>query len=336
MLKEPPARKAVHRKSDTLEELLAKVNGLLADSEARVLAGFRGPVHPVVLIVGAPRSGTTLLLQWLASTGKFAYPTNLLSRFYGAPYIGALIQEMLTKHDFRGEIFDLRPEIPFESRLGKTRGVLAPNEFWYFWRRFFHFGEIQKLTEEELRTVDVDTFLAEIAAVESVFAKPFAMKGMIAQWNLSFLDRSFPRVLFLHIRRRPLENARSLLDARRDYFGDERAWYSFKPPEYGDLTGLEPLEQVTAQVFWTNRAVEEGLAGVAPDRKLAVSYEDFCEDAAGVWKKLAEKLSSQGYDPGSYAGPRSFTPPLGNVVTEAEKRRVVQTWGDLSGEKLDV
>ena len=38
----------------------------------------------VVLVVGGPRSGSTVMMQWLASSGVFAYPSNLLSRFYRA------------------------------------------------------------------------------------------------------------------------------------------------------------------------------------------------------------------------------------------------------------
>ena len=56
--------------------------------------------------MGNPRSGTTLFIQWLGISGYLAYPTNLLSRFYGVPCIGAKIQLMLTKHDSNNDLFD--------------------------------------------------------------------------------------------------------------------------------------------------------------------------------------------------------------------------------------
>src|SRR5689334_1008692 len=87
------------RRNSKLEELLRETNQLLAPSEAAAVADFRMPRFPVVLIVGAARSGSTVTMQWLAQTGTFAYPTNLLSRFYGAPSIGARIQQILTKYD---------------------------------------------------------------------------------------------------------------------------------------------------------------------------------------------------------------------------------------------
>ena len=38
--------------------------------------------RPIILILGCARSESTLLLQLLAESGAFAYPTNFLSRFY--------------------------------------------------------------------------------------------------------------------------------------------------------------------------------------------------------------------------------------------------------------
>ena len=96
-------------------------------------------------------------MQWLANTGAVAYPTNILSRFFGAPVIGAQIQLLLTdpRYNFRDEIHDFNGTISFHSDIGKTRGALNPNEFWHFWRRFLPFGELDWLPDEELfRVVD--------------------------------------------------------------------------------------------------------------------------------------------------------------------------------------
>src|SRR5690606_4732592 len=130
--------------------------------------------------------------------------------------------------NFRNELFDLAASSStYSSVLGKTQGALAPNEFWYFWRRFFPFGEIQRLEPEVLARVDDRGFLAELAAIESVQDKPFAAKGMILNWNLTYLDALLPKALFLHVVRDPLMTAQSLLEARQKFFGRMDAWYSF-------------------------------------------------------------------------------------------------------------
>src|SRR5690606_6790054 len=130
-----------------------------------------------IFVVGALRSGTTLLTQWLADSGMVAYPTNLLSRFYAAPLVGAKIQLLLTdpRYNFRNEILDFNGEINFSSENGKTQGALAPNEFWYFWRRFLPFDEFDYMPPEELRQrANLEGFRDELNALANIFNKPFA------------------------------------------------------------------------------------------------------------------------------------------------------------------
>ena len=151
-----------------LEKLLAELNTLLGNAEDQVLEDFHHPRFPLVMVVGAPRSGTTLMMQWLANSGAFAYPSNLLSRFYQAPYIGAKIQQLLTdpRFAFRDELQEWRQMEPnWENELGKTSGTLAPNEFWYFWRRFFSYPDVQFLDDAALAQVDIPTLAAELDAL---------------------------------------------------------------------------------------------------------------------------------------------------------------------------
>lgn len=292
------------RRNQSLEEMLQHINGLLQPVESGIISGYKSPRYPTVLIVGCARSGSTLLLQWLANLGVFAYPTNLLSRFYAAPYVGALIQRLLTDpaYNFNNEILDFNSPIDFRSNLGKTQGALAPNEFWYFWRRFFEFDELQELSPDALARVPIDDFVAELAALEHAFRKPLAMKAMILNWHLPFLAQALEKVLFLHIKREPLYNAQSLLEARQKYYGDTHFWYSFKPPEFQLLKDLEPHQQVAGQVFFTNAAIERGLKHLPAAKWLAVSYEDFCAAPESTYRSIRQRMEAQGYNLPDFPG----------------------------------
>jgi len=315
--------------------LLKEVNGLLGPVEAQAVSSFKKSQYPLILIVGCARSGTTLLLQWLASLGYFCYPTNMLSRFYGAPYIGAKIQLMLTKYDFKKEIFDFQEEVPFASTLGKTRGALAPNEFWYFWRRFFQYGEIQYLTEQELQAIDSRQYIAELAAIEDVFDKPLAMKGMIINWNIPFVSSILDKVLFIHVKRAPFHNMQSFLEARQKFYGDIKAWYSFKPVEYPDLKDLDPFEQVAGQVYYTNRAIEDGLSGVGESRRLEVCYEEFCMNPQQVFHQIADKLALQGYElEKTYPGPERFENVNEQRLSEKDGEKLKAAYKKFSGVEI--
>ncbi|MEX2600471.1 MAG: sulfotransferase [Balneolaceae bacterium] len=302
-------RNKVHKRDPDLEEILSLLNQTLDDDEKSLTKEFIRPVRPVLFIVGNARSGSTLLYQWLASTGLFGYPSNIISRFYQAPYIGALIQKTFTDYDRHGELFGSEA-LTCRSTLGKTAGALSPHEFWYFWRRFFRFGEIQYLTGEELRQVPSGRFLSELAALEHSFGKPMLLKGMILNRNLSYLNRLIDQVLFLHIRREEIQNMASLYHARIDYFGTPGKWYSFKPPEYPVLKNMTLYEQLAGQVVLTNRAIEQQFAEFPKRSTLTIHYEELCRNPEKVYHDIQNSMELLGNpirEP--YRGSASFELP---------------------------
>jgi len=302
-------RTASFCRNELLEKLLAELNLDLQPSEQRLIQSYQGIEslsHPLILVMGPLRSGTTLFMQWLANTGLVAYPANLLSRFYQAPIIGAKIQLLLTnpRFNFRDELGEFIQQAEYRSENGKTKGVLAPNEFWYFWRRFLAEPGRDVWTDEELRqTMDTRTMLAELAGMMDVFQKPFAAKGMLFNYNIPFLDSIFDKVLFVQIKRDPVTNVASVLEARKRQLGDEVAWYSFKIPEFDQLQGLDPITQSAGQIHYINQAVTQGLTKVDESRKLIVQYEEFCNSPQPVFERLMEKL---GMSDGRYIGAERF------------------------------
>lgn len=291
------SRTTVFRRNEVLEKLLAELSSDLQPAEERLMSQYQQLKmrYPLVVVLGPLRSGTTLFMQWLANTGLVAYPTNLLSRFYQTPIIGAKIQLLLTdpRYNFRDELGEFVQQAEYKSENGKTKGVLAPNEFWYFWRRFLAEPGRDVWTDDELRkSTDTKTMLAELAGIMDVFQMPFAAKGILFNYNIPFLDSIFDKALFVQIKRDPVANVASVLDARRRQLGSEAAWYSFKIPEYDTLRDLEPITQSAGQVHYINRAVTEGMAKVAEQKKLIVQYESFCANPSFVFNQFIEKLGA--------------------------------------------
>lgn len=122
-------------RNNRLECALKELEQLLGPGKLIAEKGLTAPDLPTLFVIGAPRSGTTLSMQVLASCGAFAYPSNLLSRFYSAPYIGSLIQRITIDPDY-----DYKDEMSgglggcqaFSSEVGKTKGAVQPSEFWCF------------------------------------------------------------------------------------------------------------------------------------------------------------------------------------------------------------
>ena len=279
-----------------LETLLEDLNSNLACANKNYLKDTAERFTKIFL-VGPHRSGSTLFMQWLANSGLVAYPTNLLSRFFGAPLVGAKIQQLLTdpRYNFRNEILDFNAEINFSSDNGKTMGALAPNEFWYFWRRFLPFDELDYMPPDELRNkANLTGLRNELNALANIFEKPFAMKAMIMNQNIPELAEQFEKSLFIWIHREPVFNIQSALEARIRQYGDISTWYSFKIKEYPQLKELNPLESVAGQIAATNRAIAQGLAELPDDKKLVIPYEDFCQQPEYYFNEIISRVLAQG------------------------------------------
>ena len=292
----PENRTEKYARVSALEALLKDLNGNLASANENYLEDSAEQFSKIFLM-GPHRSGSTLFMQWLANSGLVAYPTNLLSRFFGAPLVGAKIQQLLTdpQYNFRNEILDFNSEINFSSDNGKTKGALAPNEFWYFWRRFLSFDELDYMPPDELQQkANLPGFRDELNALANIFEKPFAMKAMIMNQNIPELAEQFDKPLFIWIRRDPIFNIQSALEARKRQYGDINTWYSFKIKEYPHLKGLDPLESVAGQIAAINGSVEQGIADLPDHKKLVVQYEDFCKRPEYYFNEIIRRLVERG------------------------------------------
>jgi LPS sulfotransferase NodH len=296
-------RQPEHRRNAELEAALGLLNTYLQNARGQLDRPER-PVKPVVFIVGCARAGSTILFQSLAASGVFAYPSNIMSRFYRDPYVGALIHRILHDLDDRREIFtDQEHALRFESLLGKSKGAASPHEFWYFWRSYFKFGAVQSELLHAPDARERHALISDIAGIEEVFGKPVLMKAMELNWHIPLLRELFPNSVFLFNHRDMLNNAISLLKARIIHGGSEKGWYSYKPEEYAMISELPPWEQVVAQVWFTERAVRRGLEGIPTEDVQEVAYADLCRDPMGVHERIRQRVGRIG----KYEGPKSFT-----------------------------
>lgn len=309
-LRDNDKRTAAFQRNINLEILLKELSQYLGPLELEIEKRFVAPSMPPLFLVGNPRSGTTVLIQFLSLTRQFAIPTNLLSRFYYAPYLGAKIQQLMTdrRFDYKGELTDFTGFFDLSSSLGSTSGALAPHEFIHFWRRFLPNYDLEFLKEKQLCYVNKDGLRKGIAAIEYVFEKPFAAKALILQYNLDLLLSIFTKCLILYVMRKPLFIMQSILKAREAHYGNREIWWSVKPKEYELLKDMDVYHQIAGQVYFTELAIEKGLRTIPAANQLMVQYEDFCKEPAMVYEQIRTKYSTLGFElKPEYTGPVSFT-----------------------------
>lgn len=297
------------RPNENLDNLIKELSGLLSPVQNSLQKKYKSNKYPFLFLVGSPRSGTTLFLQWLASLNLFSYPTNVLNRFAYAPYIGAQIQKILFDRtfDYSGEFGDINSSISFSSNLGKTKGALATNEFQHFFRNYMDNFTPQYLNRKEIQNVDFVGIKQGLSSIEAVFDKPFAVKFMMLQFNLEIAFKTMQNSIFTYIKREPIFNMQSLLLARQKYYGDRNVWWSVKPKEINKLTRMDSYNQIAGQVYFTNKAIEESLMEMPAGNKVEILYEDFCQSPEKYYHIIREKYNLHDYElPVDYHGISSF------------------------------
>lgn len=324
-------QKTYFSKNPDLERLLQRLNGALAAAEKIDEAPAEQP-FPLILVVGSPRCGTTLCMQWLAATKAVAVPTNILSRLYAAPAVALMIQKVLfdPAYGYRDE-FECLHEIsrrvqPFASDLGKTSGPLNHNSFFYFWRRFAPGLGLAGMTADQRAAFETSDFGEEIKRVIAEAGSPFAMKGLLVQYDLVSVARQVARLLVVHVVREPLANMASLLRARERIHGNEEKWWCSKPPGWESVAGLAPQLQVAAQVQLCNAAIESQMNLLGENHCLRISYEDLCQRPEAIWSQLVNALRRYYPIDSTYHGPSHFKATTINRLEQDEQKRLSDAW----------
>ncbi|CAB3650511.1 MAG: sulfotransferase [Achromobacter pulmonis] len=270
------------------EQRVAQMNQLLLPAQAALERDAPEPAQPIVLVIGAPRAGTTLAGQMLAATGGFAYASNFLARFWQTPAVGAIIEQALKIRDNDG--------IDFSSTHGVTKGWSNSHEFGYYWSAWFDRGQAtHRLTPAQLAQIDAVAVRRSLGALEAVRQLPFVFKNNTwCTLQASYLAQTLPTSLFVVCRRNPLFIAQSILMARRERYGDEKQWWSVRPSTYETITQYSPHQQVVFQALEIQREMDDELRQVAPHRLIHAPYERLCAEPRHIIAEVVERCESSG------------------------------------------
>lgn len=200
-----------------------------------------------IFIVGAPRSGSTILYQIITNTFDILYPDNLVEYFHRNFYFGFWLSNLL---------FKKKPHNCFSSNYGKTNncGLHAPNEcgaFWYRWlpqdRHFCIRDDISPKEKLELKQ--------NIFSIINKHQKPILFKNLNAGQRLDLIHSFAPDAKIIFIKRNPLYTAQSIYKAKRRLKISPNKWWSIKPKNYLELENLPPVEQIVKQVFYIEKQI---------------------------------------------------------------------------------
>ncbi len=84
----------------------------------------------IILVIGNYASSTTLWLQILTTLFKLNYINNISSKFFKCILFGQVVNKVLN-------LINIKLNSNFYSHDGVTKGLMEPNEFGWYWRKFF-------------------------------------------------------------------------------------------------------------------------------------------------------------------------------------------------------
>lgn len=284
-------RLASVRKDPEDEAFLAALNAALKDAPLPAPAPSATlETLPLIYIVGAPRSGTTLLSQVLSRALPVGYVNNLIARFWSRPAAGIRLSRMLLPDGGR-------EYITFDSRHGVSAGIGGPHEFGQFWRSWLGLDRAvtHHPTRAQLQTLDAaglrHTLRNEILANVNAAV---VFKNVICGFHAPWLTDVHPASLFVNIERDLAATCASVLAARMERYGSYDAWWSLKPSTYAEVAALgDPCEQVVRQVLDCRRDMRAAL-GAQNVRAVTVTYEELCRAPQAVLGRVCQATRGLG------------------------------------------
>jgi hypothetical protein len=237
--------------------------------------------HPAVFIVGAPRSGTTIVYQHLVNRFHFSYFSNISKRL--SPF--AIPSALIGKFFFRFEPTQ-------SSRFGITDGAMGPSDGWGIFHRWF--------PRNGTRTQGTVHALHELKNIvriyEKLFDAPFINKNNANALRIRDLAALFPDAVFVHVHRSPIQTVFSLLEARRKQNIGADQWWGPIPPDLIDCQFESEEARVVRQVAGLENAIRNSLKVVQEGRRISVSYESFCQDPTWLCERIEAFYTNTGYE----------------------------------------
>lgn len=280
------------------------------------------PKYRVVFIIGAPRSGTTLLYQALVSRFRFGYFDNISGRLYLAPGLGLYLSRLARlRRTFTSS---------FHSSHGSAKGLFEPNEAAHFWKRWFP-DEAHYISWEKVKTMDLTYMTTVVRTLSRIAGAPFLFKRVYNSVRLSALSSALPEALFVVCHRDTLEIARSMLNSRKMSNTDLNAWWGVKPKRYDNFEDRPWSEQIAAQIYDIYSQIAEDARRIGSNRFYHIHYSELCENPRVVIEQVGRFVESHGFsleEQGTL--PERFRKSSGGKSTEDEDHLLISALADLA------
>jgi hypothetical protein len=250
--------------------------------EQRWLPQMAAPIrrHPLLLVIGPPRSGSTLASQILAAHLKVSYLPNLCNVLPSAPFTAS---RLLRRRLAQGVDSD------FRSFYGNTSGWAGMSDGFCLWNRWL--GNDRYRAAPQLTVTQQHEMKTFFDCWTTYFDLPFLNKNNRNVDAVSQLSEALPSAYFVVITRDPFYIAQSLLNAREFIQGDtQRGWGLYSADTSPAGSPYADLESVCQQILRVQHRIDSQLACLDAHRYLRIDYEHMCLNPVTFIEKLCDAV----------------------------------------------
>ena len=287
--KNPAARSAMFMAA--AGAVLTPLDVLFSGKERKIYSQASEPAEPIILVCGPPRSGTTLVAQYLINHLDVCYLNNLTSLFPRSPVYANTVFGRLA----RSETGD------YDAFYGKSRGLSGTNDALYIWDRWL--GSDREKVPDELVAGSGQSMRAFFGAVEQLYGLPIVSKVNKLNTCANLIAECLPNARFICVRRDPLFLAQSLYIARTKIMGDVTSAYGVQHRP----SSTDPIEDVCLQVLFHEQQAKRQRELLGDDRFIIISYEKFCAEPHGLLGLIHDSDPALRYREGTETASDSFT-----------------------------
>ena len=245
--------------------------------------GYKGiNKYPPVFIIGAPRSGSTLLYKALTEKFNLSYISNFTAILYKIPILATWSARKLAIKTSKGH---------YNFSYGNIKGMGSPSEYGEFWYRWFPKGQYVYVPPGQTSGKILQELRNEIGGTSYISKAPMIFKNLYNSMRIAPIIEAIPEACFIVCRRKLTENALSILQSRINNLNDKYKWWSLPPKEVDTLLKRNYAEQVVGQVYYIYKQIEADKKRFGETRFLEISYENFCHDVQGTLSKIVDFLS---------------------------------------------
>ncbi len=267
-------------KNQEFEIYLSLLNNSLHTAEQPLYKNYPEK-YSTIHVIGAPRSGTTLVTQILSSFLDVGYINNLIAAFWKAPLLGIELSKKLLGTEYISD---------FSSTFGRTKNIYEPHEFGYFWNANLAYTDLQQKDIEHEKIIDWENLKLVLTNMTHAFEKPVLFKSFLVGFHATHFYQAIPKTCYIYIRRNFINNAISIYNLRKKMLGDVNLWASIKPKQYDQLKNENIFTQITGQIFFLEQEYLLQLKNVPDDNKIIVNYEDVCKNPESFLKNVKSML----------------------------------------------